>query len=70
VTGLLEAMTQVEALRLAMQQMPLEKLKPVDVLNHGFYKIKNLDTGGLSSSPMTYGPARSRVLIRYALTRL
>ena len=56
--GFLEVMTQVEALRLAMQQMPLEKLKPVDVLNHGFYKIKNLDTGGISSTPLTYGPGK------------
>jgi branched-chain amino acid transport system substrate-binding protein len=56
--GTLEAMTQVEALRLAMQQIPLEKLKPVDVLNHGFYKIKNLETGGISSTPLTYGPGK------------
>ncbi|MEI9478936.1 MAG: hypothetical protein WCO26_20530, partial [Deltaproteobacteria bacterium] len=56
--GFLEAMTQIEALRLAMQQMPLEKLKPVDVLNHGFYKIKNLETGGISSTPLTYGPGK------------
>src|SRR5512139_1355904 len=53
--GFLEVMTQVEALRLAMLQMPLEKLKPVDVLNHGFYKIKNLDTGGISSTALSYG---------------
>ncbi len=38
-------MTQVEALRLAMRKTPLEKLKPVDVLTHGFYQIKNFDTG-------------------------
>ena len=56
--GFLEVMTQVEALRLAMEQMPLEKLKPVDVLNHGFYKIKNLDTGGISSTPLSYGPGK------------
>ncbi len=56
--GFLEAMTQVEALRLAMQKMPLEKLKPVDVLNNGFYQIKNLDTGGISSTPLTYGPGK------------
>jgi branched-chain amino acid transport system substrate-binding protein len=54
--GLLEAMTQVEALRLALKEVPFEKLTRADVLNHGFYKIKNLDTGGLSSTPMTYGP--------------
>lgn len=58
VGGLLEAMIQTEALRLAMQKVPFEKLKPVDVLNHGFYQIKNLDTGGLSSTPLTYGPGK------------
>jgi hypothetical protein len=41
-----------------LQQAPLEKLKPVDVLNNGFYKIKNLDTGGLSSTSMAYGPGK------------
>ena len=56
--GFLEAMTQVEALRLAMQKTPLEKLKPVDVLNNGFYQIKNLDTGAISSTPLTYGPGK------------
>ena len=56
--GMLEAMTQIEALRLAMQQIPLEKLKPRDVLEQGFYKIKNLETGGLSSTPLSYGPGK------------
>jgi hypothetical protein len=58
VGGMIEAMTQVEALRLALQQMPLEKLKPADVLNHGFYKIKSLNTGDLSSTPLTHGPGK------------
>jgi len=57
--GFLEAMMQVEALRLALQVVPFEKLKnPADVLNHGFYKIKNLDTGGISSTPLTLGPGK------------
>ena len=56
--GFLEAMVQIEALRLAMQKTPLEKLKPADVLNNGFYKIKNLDTGGISSTPLSYGPGK------------
>ncbi len=56
VQGMTEAMIQVEALRLALQNIPFEKLKPVDVLEHGFYKIKNLDTGGLSNTPLTFGP--------------
>jgi branched-chain amino acid transport system substrate-binding protein len=56
VHGVLEAMIQVEALRLAMEQVPAEDLTPVDVLEHGFYQINDLDTGGLSSTPLTYGP--------------
>lgn len=56
--GLIEALTQVEALRLALKAAPLERLKPVDVLKNGFYKIKNLDTGGLSSAHLTYGPGK------------
>jgi hypothetical protein len=56
--GFLEAMIQVEALRLAMEKTPFEKLKPGNVLNDGFYRIKNLYTGGISSSPLTYGPTK------------
>jgi hypothetical protein len=56
--GFLEAMVQVEALRLAMQKTPFEKLKPVNVLNDGFYQIKNLNTGDISSTPLTYGPTK------------
>jgi branched-chain amino acid transport system substrate-binding protein len=58
VGGLIEAMTHVEALRLALKEVPFDKLKPVDVLEKGFYKIKNLETGGLSSTPLTYGPGK------------
>jgi ABC-type branched-subunit amino acid transport system substrate-binding protein len=53
--GFLEAMIQVEALRLALQKVPFEKLTPRDVLEQGFYKIKNLDTGDISSTPINYG---------------
>ena len=56
--GLVEAMTQVEALRLAMQEVPFEKLKPADVLKYGFHRIKNLGTGGLTSTPLSYGPGK------------
>ncbi len=56
--GFLEAMIQVEALRLAMLKIPLEKLKPVDVLNNGFFQIKNLETGGISSTPISYAPGK------------
>ena len=58
VGGLIEAMTQVEALRLALKGVPFDKLTPADVLEKGFYKIKNLETGGLSSTPLTYGPGK------------
>ncbi|MBA7486018.1 hypothetical protein ES707_21571 [subsurface metagenome] len=54
--GLVEAMVQVEALRLAMLEVPVDELEPVDVLEYGFYMIKGLDTGDLSSTPLTYGP--------------
>jgi hypothetical protein len=53
--GFLEGMIQVEALRLAMQKVPFEKLTPRDVLENGFYQIKNLSTGDISSTPLTYG---------------
>jgi len=53
--GFLEGMIQVEALRLALQTIPFEKLTRKDVLENGFYKIKNLDTGQISSTPLTYG---------------
>jgi hypothetical protein len=55
--GILEAMIQVEALRLAMQAVPFEKLTRRDVLEQGFFKIKNLDTARISSTPLTYGPS-------------
>jgi hypothetical protein len=54
--GVVEAMIQVEALRLAMQEVPIDELKSVDVLEYGFYRIENLETGGITSSPLTYGP--------------
>lgn len=53
--GILEGMIQVEALRLAMQEVPFEKLTRRDVLEKGFFKIKNLETGKISSTPLTYG---------------
>ncbi|MBN1847812.1 MAG: ABC transporter substrate-binding protein [Deltaproteobacteria bacterium] len=53
--GMLEAMVQVEALRLALEKAPYEKLTPKVVLEQGFYRIKNLNTGDISSTPLTYG---------------
>ncbi len=57
-SGMAEVMTQVEALRLAMIGVPFEKLTPAAVLERGFYQIKNLDTGGMTSTPLTYGPGK------------
>jgi len=54
--GLVEAMVQVEALRLAMEEVPVGELTPADVLEQGFYKIKDFDAGDITSSPLTYGP--------------
>jgi branched-chain amino acid transport system substrate-binding protein len=54
--GFLEGMIQVEALRLAMEKVPFEKLTRKDVLEQGFYRIKDLETGEVSSTPITYGP--------------
>ena len=54
--GMVEAMTQTEALRLALLKTPYAKLTSRDVLLNGFYQIKNLSTGGISSPPISYGP--------------
>jgi branched-chain amino acid transport system substrate-binding protein len=56
--GIIEAMIQTEALRLAMKKVPFEKLTPRDVLEQGFYKIKKLDTGDMTSTPLTYGEGK------------
>ena len=54
--GIIEAMTQVEALRLAMLVKPYDQLKSVDVLENGYYQIKNFDVGDITITPLTYGP--------------
>ncbi len=68
--GMIEAMVQVEALRLSLKEVPFEKMTPAEVLNRGFYKIKNLDTGGLSSTHLTYGQGKiegiDQVLVQQA----
>jgi branched-chain amino acid transport system substrate-binding protein len=55
VAGIIEAMIQTEAYRLALEKVPFDKLTPRAVLENGFYQIKNLSTGDLSSTPLTYG---------------
>ncbi len=52
--GLIESMTQLEAIRLASLQKPYEQLKPIDVLQNGFWQIKDLSMGGLTPN-LTYG---------------
>ncbi|MBN1189823.1 MAG: ABC transporter substrate-binding protein, partial [Dehalococcoidales bacterium] len=53
--GLVEAMIQTEALRLAMLEKDADKLTCADVLENGFFKIKELNTGDLTP-PLTFGP--------------
>jgi hypothetical protein len=58
VDGIVECMTQIEAMRLALidtGKSP-DQLTSADVLEYGFYKIKSLSTGGITGSPLTYGP--------------
>jgi len=52
--GIIEAMTQVEALRLAMVQVSPDKLTAADVLQKGFMQIKDFSTGGITITPLTY----------------
>jgi hypothetical protein len=54
--GIVEAMIQTEALRLTMLEKPADQLTPVDVLEYGFYQIKNLNTGDMTP-PLTFGPS-------------
>jgi len=56
--GIVEAMIQVDALRLALENTgkSADQLTSADVLTQGFYKIKYLDTGGIIPTPLTYGP--------------
>jgi branched-chain amino acid transport system substrate-binding protein len=54
--GIVEAMTQVEALRLASLEVDPAELTSVDVLEKGFQQIKDFSTGGILISNLTYGP--------------
>jgi len=53
--GVIEGMTQIEALRLAAMQVNPADLTTEDVLKKGYWQIKDLDTGGISVSKYTYG---------------
>jgi branched-chain amino acid transport system substrate-binding protein len=56
VHGFMELLIQAEALRLAMEEVPADELTPVDVLEYGVYRIRDLDSGGIASTPFTFGP--------------
>lgn len=55
--GVVEAMIQVEAIRLALINTgkSADKLTSADILNDGFLKITALDTGGIIPTTITYG---------------
>ena len=56
--GVVEAMIQVEAIRLALintGKQP-DDLTSADILNDGFFQISGLDTGGIIPTDITYGP--------------
>jgi ABC-type branched-subunit amino acid transport system substrate-binding protein len=53
--GILEIMIQVEAIRLALTRWTVSQLTPQRILEDGFYRISNLNTGDISSTPITYG---------------
>jgi len=55
VDGIVEAMTQIEALRLASLEVDPAALTSADVLTKGFWMIKDFDTGGITISKLTYG---------------
>ena len=54
--GIIEAMTQVEALRLASLEVNPADLTSQDVLEKGFQQIKDFSTGGILITNLTYGP--------------
>jgi hypothetical protein len=55
--GVVEAMIQVEAFRLALLNTGKQpsQLTSADVLHNGFQKIAGLDTGGIIPTTITYG---------------
>ena len=58
--GIIEAMTQIEALRLAAAAGDPAKLTAQDVLEKGYWQIKDLSTGGISISPFSYAKGDSQ----------
>ena len=61
--GVVEAMVQTEALRLASLKTPLEQIDdPKIILENGFWKIKDLDTRGMRPTKLNYGPTQAEGL--------
>ncbi|HDM78731.1 MAG TPA: hypothetical protein ENG51_20065 [Deltaproteobacteria bacterium] len=57
--GVVEAMVHVEAVRLALEKVSSpDQLTPEIVLKEGLYRIRNFSTGGLTESPLSFGPDR------------
>lgn len=56
--GVVEAMIQVEAIRLALINTgkTADELTSADILNDGFFQISGLDTGGIIPTDISYGP--------------
>ncbi|MBN1321532.1 MAG: ABC transporter substrate-binding protein [Thermoleophilia bacterium] len=54
--GIIEAMTQLEAMRLASMEVDPAELTSADVLEKGFRQIKDFSTGGILVDGITHGP--------------
>ena len=56
--GVVEAMIQVEAIRLALINTgkSADDLTSADILDYGFFQISGLDTGGIIPTDISYGP--------------
>ena len=69
--GVVEAMVQVEALRLASLKVPLEEVKdPKIILENGFWNIKDFDTKGMRHTKLTYGPKKAQGLSALNITEV
>ncbi len=55
-SGIIEGMTQVEALRLAAMAGDAAALTSQEVLENGFHQIKDFSTGDITVTSLTYGP--------------
>jgi ABC-type branched-subunit amino acid transport system substrate-binding protein len=69
VCGVVEAMTQVESIRLACQTVAPEKLTSADILN-GTWKIKDLSTGDLTATPLNYAQGQPQGINKIAVHQI